>query len=176
MNRLLPFFLFLCFLPFQQACAQVPEARPEVESQQFDKRLSQLLSFSVPVMGVDELEKQKGEVILFDTRELEEYEVSHIPGADYLGYGDFSKEKLASLSKDTTIVVYCSVGYRSEKIGEKLQKMGFTKVYNLYGSLFEWANQDHPLEDVKGRKTNLVHTYDKNWSQWVEEGKLVKVW
>ena len=64
-----------------------------------------------------------------------------------------------------------------KKIGEQLQEAGFTKVFNLYGSLFEWANQDYPLENAEGTVTHKVHTYNKKWSQWVDDdGKIVKVW
>ena len=169
-------FLFLFLLSLQWSCAQKPAVRPAVESVDFDQRLTQLLSFSVPVMGVEELTKKKGEVLILDAREEEEYQVSHIPGSRFLGYKNFSEELLADVPKDTAIVLYCSVGYRSEKIGEQLQKLGFTNVHNLYGSIFEWANQGHPLENKNGEPTKEVHTYNRNWSKWVEEGDLIKVW
>lgn len=169
-------FILLLFLGGQIACAQPPEERPKIENATFDNRLSHLLSFTVPVMGVDELEKGKDEMVLLDAREKEEYEVSHIPGAWFLGYKKFSPEQMKDIAKDTFIVLYCSVGYRSEKIGEKLQKMGYTNVHNLYGSIFEWANQDYPLEDKDGNPTKKVHTYNRTWSKWVEDGELIKVW
>ncbi len=160
------------------ACAQVqaPNLRPEIEQADFDKRLTELLSFTVPLMGVQELEEKKEEVLILDVRELEEYEVSHIPGAAHLGYKKFSKKMLKAMPKDTAIVLYCSVGYRSEKMGERLQKMGFTNVHNLYGSIFEWANQDLPLENKAEEATKEVHTYNRKWSQWVSEEEVIKVW
>ena len=48
-------------------------------------------------------------------------------------------------SKSDTIVLYCSIGYRSEKIGEKLVEMGYGHVFNLYGGIFEWVNRDLPV-------------------------------
>lgn len=169
-------FLLLFFLGFQMACAQPPAVRPEVERADFDQRLTQLLSFTVPVMGVDELQERQSEVVVLDAREREEYEVSHIPGARFLGYNKFKPKQLKDIPKDSPIVLYCSVGYRSEKIGERLQKMGYTNVHNLYGSIFEWANQDYPLEDANGEATKKIHTYNQKWSQWVEDGELIKVW
>lgn len=158
-------------------CTQVPVDRPVVESPKFDKRLTQLLSFTVPTMGVQELKEKQNQVLLLDAREQEEYDVSHIPGAEFVGYKNFSADQLRGVPKDTTIVLYCSVGFRSEKIGEQLQKLGYTNVHNLYGSIFEWANQDHPLQDKDGVVTSKVHTYNKAWSKWVEEdGTLIKVW
>jgi len=93
-----------------------------------------------------------------------------------MGYDDYDGDLLNEVPKDTPIVVYCSIGYRSEKIGEKIQKLGFTKVYNLYGSIFEWVNQDNPVVDSNNKPTDKVHTYNKKWSKWVQDGKAVKVW
>lgn len=159
------------------ACSQqVPTNRPHLQNEDFDKKVESLLHFSVPVIGVEELNNIQNEVHIFDTREKEEYELSHIPGAAYAGYKDFVPEVLQAVPKNDTIVLYCSVGYRSEKIGEKLMKLGYSKVYNLYGSLFEWANQDYPLVDKDGQPTKKIHTYNRNWSKWVEEGKAEKIW
>ncbi len=170
--------MFYLFIGIQMACAQVeaPALRPVVEQADFDKRLTQLLSFTVPLIGVKELEEKKEEVLLLDVRELEEYQVSHIPGAQHLGYKKFSKKLLKEIPKDTTIVLYCSVGYRSEKMGERLHKMGFTNVQNLYGSIFEWANQELPLSNEAEKETKEVHTYNRTWSKWVSEEEVIKVW
>lgn len=175
MKYLLSFFTFFQMIFF--ACGQeVPANRPLLQNNDFDKKVSSLLSFSVPLIGVEELNNIQSEVHIFDAREEEEYKVSHIPGATFLGYNDFDPQVLQSVSKNDTVVVYCSVGYRSEKIGEKLKKLGYTQVYNLYGSLFEWANHNYPLVDKNGKPTKKIHTYNRNWSKWVEEGKAEKVW
>jgi len=140
-------------------------------NQAFDEMLKNLLSFSVPHITVDELKEMDG-VCLLDARELEEYEVSHIEGAQYIGYNDFNKKTLENIPKEQTVVIYCSVGYRSEKISEKLQRMGYTNVYNLYGSIFEWVNQGNAVVDKNGT-TTLVHTYNKRWSKWLKNGQAV---
>jgi len=137
----------------------------------FDEMLENLLSFSVPYITVDELKEMDG-VCLLDARELEEYKVSHIEGAQYIGYNDFSKKALENIPKEQTVVIYCSVGYRSEKIGEKLQRMGYIEVYNLYGSIFEWVNEGYPVVDENGTTTR-VHTYNKRWSKWLQNGQAV---
>ena len=119
--------------------AAVAQAMPD----NFDKMLKELLSFSVPTVTCEQakiLQKDKNALFL-DARELPEYRVSHLPSARHIGYDDFKPALLADIPKNTPIVLYCSVGYRSEKIGEKLQKMGYTKVYNLYGSIFQWVNE-----------------------------------
>ena len=170
-------FLTLIFLFFSVSCiAQNPNTTPPVGNVNFDKKISSLISFSVPVMGVDELKEMKEDVVLLDAREKKEFEVSHIEGAKCVGYKKFDESQLEGVDKDEHIVVYCSVGYRSEKIGEKLKKMGYKNVYNLYGSIFEWVNDGNEVVDKNNTPTKEVHTYNKKWSKWVEEGKVKKVW
>lgn len=173
------FFLFGILLT-APACAQVvvPTELPAIENKAFNNRLQELLSFSVPLMGVKELaEANREKYVILDARELEEYEISHIPGAKYFGYDNPNWEELNTIDKDQPIVLYCSVGYRSEKIGEKFKAQGYTEVYNLYGSIFEWANSGQPLETAEGKETKQVHTYNKRWSKWVQKNKdLEKIW
>ncbi|MCB0558078.1 MAG: rhodanese-like domain-containing protein [Phaeodactylibacter sp.] len=169
-------FLLGTFFVMEPACSQPPASRPPVKNDKFDEELTRLLSFSVPTIGVQELRNIQNEVYIFDAREEEEYRVSHIEGARYLGYKKFDEQKLADVPEDARIVLYCSVGYRSEKIGERLQKMGFTDVNNLYGSIFEWVNQGYPVVGADGATTPKVHTYNSKWSQWVDNDKAEKVW
>ena len=118
-------------------------------------------------MSVEELKSNTQKLLIFDARERDEFEVSHIPGAEFVGYNHFDIQTYSKLSKDTPIVVYCSIGYRSEKIGERLKAKGFTKVYNLYGSIFEWANRAYPLVNTAGQPVRRIHGYNTSWSQWV---------
>lgn len=138
----------------------------------FDEMLDDLLTQSVPYITVEEL-KQLDDVVLLDARPEKEFTVSHLEGASCVGFESFNKEKVAHLSREDTIVVYCSVGYRSEKIGERLQELGFKNVYNLYGSIFEWVNQGNTVVNEFG-ETEEVHTYNEEWSQWLRRGN--KTW
>ena len=150
--------------------------KPSTGNAAFDAELNGLLCYSIPLVTAEELKAQLGAVKLFDTRELNEYLVSHLPGAVYAGFNQFDKSIFEKIEKDDHIVLYCSVGYRSEKIGEKLQKMGFTNVSNLYGSIFEWVNKGYPVENFTHNNTKEVHTYNEKWSQWVTNPAVKKVW
>ena len=164
------------FLFFAVSChAQQPANRAHSQNPKFDKTIANWLSFTVQTVSPDDVKKMS-DVILLDARERAEYDVSHIPNAIFVGYNDFEKKALANVPQNKPIVVYCSIGYRSEKIGEKLQKMGYTKVYNLYGSIFEWVNEDNQVVDNKGNTTKKIHTYNKSWSKWVDDRKAEKVW
>ena len=146
------------------------------EDQDFNRKVNKMLNYSVEVVSVDKVYECLSNYYLLDARELEEYIVSHIPGAIHFGYKDPKWEDLDSIDRQKEILVYCSIGYRSEKIGEKLKKRGFTKVQNIYGSIFEWANRGYPLEDPRGNQTKEVHTYNKNWSKWLLNPDYQKIW
>jgi rhodanese-related sulfurtransferase len=103
-----------------------------------------------------------GPVILVDAREKEEFQVSHIPGARHIPYNENPLNSLMNLNQDSLIVVYCSVGYRSSILAKKLQGLGFTRVYNLEGSIFKWANEERPL--VQNRNmVQKVHPHSPYW-------------
>lgn len=136
--------------------------------------LDSLYKHSVPLISVEELKSMDHHnLYILDSRESKEYEVSHLKNARNVGYFWFDMRNVYDIPKDANIVVYCSVGYRSEKIAEKLIKYGFKNVFNLYGSIFEWVNEGNPVYKSSGVQTSEVHTYDKNWSKWVERGTKV---
>ena len=167
---------FILFGLSQIACTQIPEDRPHCADSVFDEKVSTTISFTVPTIGVEELKEIQDEVYIFDTRKKEEYDLSHIEGARYLGYEDFDQQKLEGLPKNSKIVLYCSIGYRSEKIGEKLQDLGYTNVHNLYGSIFDWVNRGNEVIGKDGQATKKIHTYNRNWSRWVLNKEIEKIW
>lgn len=169
------FGLLLCMLglPFcKKGNGQAPNVR--VEDDDFNTKLQSLLSFTVPVITVDSLHSTYDQYIILDAREKNEYDVSHLNGALSIGHTNFDIQSVKHIDKDRPIVVYCSVGYRSEIIGEKLVKAGFSNVQNLYGSIFEWVNQGLPVVDINGQKTTRIHTYNRRWSRWVREDENIK--
>ena len=179
MTRLRKYFwllFFNCFVITSTIVGQESIQAQICVDEKFDRKVRQLISGTVPVISPDGLKEVKTNSVLLDAREIDEYDVSHIKGALHAGYENFLLDPFLSLPRDTTIVLYCSVGYRSEKIGEEFLKAGFTNVYNLYGSIFEWVNQDNQVVDASGIPTNEVHTYNKTWSKWLNGNKAIKIW
>jgi rhodanese-related sulfurtransferase len=148
-------------------------AQRRVKSGSYNTMLQSLLKHTVPEISVDSLSKCKSNVILLDAREPGEYKVSRIQHAIPVGYNEFNIDAVKTISKESAIVVYCSVGYRSEKITEKLKAAGFKNVANLYGGIFEWKNQQHAVVDEQGAVTEKVHAYSKLWGIWLKKGKKV---
>ncbi|HND87659.1 MAG TPA: rhodanese-like domain-containing protein [Saprospiraceae bacterium] len=163
-TALLTILLILCLGYFGQA---------QVQDGAYRLMLKKLLAHSVPELQVQQLAADSSAVLLLDAREPREYAVSHIAGAVHVGYDHFRLSNLPdTMQKQRRIVVYCSVGYRSEKVAEQLRSAGFTDVSNLYGGIFEWVNQGHPVQDRQG-PTQRVHAYDRTWGIWLRKGKKV---
>ena len=142
--------------------------------QNIDDLLKKYNNNSVPYISIEELKMDKENYILLDTRKKEEYNVSHIPGAIWVG------ERLNTilldslqLKKTQPIVVYCSVGVRSETYGNQMKNNGFTQIKNLYGSIFAWKNAGFAVIDLDGKETEKVHVYSKIWGKYLKNGLKV---
>ena len=139
-----------------------------------DELLNLYNTRSIPYISVEETRmlQLKGEVVILDTREKDEYDVSHITGAQLVGFDTFSAKEISEKikHKDTPLLVYCSLGIRSEEIGEQLKKAGFTNVRNVYGGIFEWKNKQFPVVNKSERETDTVHTFSKAWGKWLTKG------
>ncbi|GAB3199773.1 rhodanese-related sulfurtransferase [Pontibacter aydingkolensis] len=147
----------------------------QIKNSAYHTVLKGLYNNTVPVITPARLHQKLGSqnnVVLLDTRSKSEYEVSHLKGALLVDYDSFVMEQVRHLPKTTLLVVYCSVGYRSEKIGEKLKKEGYTNVYNLYGGIFEWVNNGFAVYNAKG-STQRVHAYSTAWGIWLTKGEKV---
>ena len=142
------------------------------QTEKFDGALTLFYKNTVPIIKTEELiqKMQYQQPLLLDTRTRSEFSVSHLPGAQFIQYDYFKFSDVAHIPKNKEIIVYCSVGYRSERIGEKLLDIGYTKVYNLYGGIFDWKNQSQIVVNDLNLPTDSVHTYSKAWSIWLREG------
>lgn len=128
-----------------------------------------LIDETVKTLTVYQARRMPNKIYL-DAREKAEYNVSHIKSARWVGYEDFKKARVSGIPENATLIVYCSVGYRSEKIGEKLKALGFTDVYNLYGGIFDWVNKGYKVVNLRGRVTDKIHPYSADWGIWLKKG------
>jgi rhodanese-related sulfurtransferase len=111
--------------------------------------------------------------VLFDVRQPEEYQLSRIGNAIQID-PDLSATDFANLHSQTVsgkkIVFYCSVGYRSSQLLQRVEEValaaGAASLANLRGGIFRWYNQDLPIE-ASGDSVQ-VHPYNRQW------GKLLK--
>lgn len=112
---------------------------------------------------------------LLDARELKEFEVSHIKNAIHVGYNKFDLATTTKKipNKNAFIVVYCTLGVRSEDIAEKLKAAGYTNVFNLFGGIVDWKNKGNIVIDTEGKETQRVHVSSKYWGKWLKKGRKV---
>ncbi|GAA3997552.1 hypothetical protein GCM10022408_05340 [Hymenobacter fastidiosus] len=163
----------LCLLA-GPACSQEKPAGPG-PSPAYAQLLRSLYRETVPTIQPAELaalRTKPNPVILLDTRTPAEYKVSHLRGARFVDFDAYEQAAFRDLPHDRPVVVYCSVGYRSERVGERLNALGFTNVRNLYGGLFEWVNEGRPVYNARGR-TNNIHPYSALWGPWLTRGTKV---
>lgn len=143
------------------------------------KKLSKLLkqhnSESIPYISTETLNTTTEKIILLDSREPKEYQISHLQNAICVGYDFFNIDSIQTKlpDKNAKIVVYCSLGIRSEDIAEKLKKAGYINIFNLYGGIFEWKNNDLKVFDSEENETENVHTFNEDWSKWLKKGHKV---
>ncbi len=160
-------FLIITVLYF--ACSPTVFAQNKM-----DRILKRFNNESVPYIKIDAVNAMK-HVVLLDAREKEEYDVSHLQNAIWVGAKTFELDSVVPKieDKNTDIIVYCSIGVRSENIGEKLMDAGYTNVKNLYGGIFEWKNEGYPVYGPEGNETEKVHAFSKHWGKLLKKGEKV---
>jgi len=118
---------------------------------------------------------EKRDLIIIDTRNKDEYLVSRLENAKHFHFKESDQELQKFItenadSKPTDVVCYCSLGYRSSILADKINKLELSniKAYNLEGSIFKWANENRPLQG-----SQAVHPFSYlwgilglNWSKW----------
>lgn len=161
-------YLFIIFFLFANSISA------QIKNPEFKLMLDSIYELTVPLISVADLIKMdKQNMYILDTREEVEYDVSHLKNARHVGYIWFDMRKIYDIPMNANVVLYCTVGSRSEKIAGKLLAAGYKNVYNLYGGIFEWINERNPVYKRNGVQTSEIHTYDKALSRWVDRGSKV---
>jgi len=81
---------------------------------------------------------------LVDVRERSEYALGHIPGAQHIPYQEL-EQRIGEVSRDGTLVVYCTSGVRSSLATSILERHGITAA-NVRGGFSAWRNAGLPIE------------------------------
>ncbi|MEL6440875.1 MAG: rhodanese-like domain-containing protein [Cyanobacteria bacterium J06621_8] len=121
----------------------------------------------ITVKDLQQLQQQGQELILIDVRSPGERAVSYIPGA--ISTKEF--ESNLEQYRQTTIIAYCTIGYRSGKYAQEMQQQG-VKILNLEGSLLAWSHVQGQLINAQGA-TNQVHVFAPKWQLIAENYEAV---
>ncbi len=102
---------------------------------------------------------REGRLVPVDVRTPAERAVSTLPGAvteeAYLADpGRFAGK---------TVVVYCTIGYRSGRFAAAMAKKGLT-IPNIAGGILGWLHAGGDLVDASGQPTTTVHVSGPTWN------------
>ncbi|MFW6278065.1 MAG: rhodanese-like domain-containing protein [Halorhodospira sp.] len=87
-----------------------------------------------------------------DMRPRKEYDSGHLPGAFSLPEAEFDQliDKLRKeATDDPPLIVYDEHGPQAARLGRKLRKAGFSRVYRLKHGLRAWQGGGYPMEQGK---------------------------
>ena len=152
--------------------AQAPQERSVAEERWAETlRLVRETFPDVPQLSTErlaELLAEGADVVLLDVRSKEENATSHLQGAVRATSVRTARNALEEHGGEPTVVVYCSVGYRSSRLAQQLKAQGIENVFNLEGSLFKWANEDRPVYR-DSEQVRSVHPFDDDWGSLLQE-------
>jgi rhodanese-related sulfurtransferase len=139
-----------------------PPAWPQLKAD-IRRRFPTVPQITVPALREWLRDSSRIKPLLLDVRPLEEFNDGHLPQAWRAGSVDEALTLLRKRPKDTTAVLYCSVGWRSAEMAQALMQRGVEAIQNLEGSIFEWANDGLPLQTPGSVPTHQVHPYNRKW-------------
>jgi len=104
----------------------------------------------VPELSIEEVKAklERGESFrLIDVREGEEFARGHLPGAESVCKGILERDiEEKAPDAETPVVLYCGGGFRSALAGDNLQRMGYKKVWSMWGGWRAWSEAGFPAE------------------------------
>ena len=86
-----------------------------------------------------------GSVTLIDVRAASEWDAGHIAGARHVPLGRL-RPMLATLPRDTNLVLQCQAGSRSAIAASLARQQGMAQVANLRGGIVAWQDRQLPVE------------------------------
>ncbi len=138
----------LCFL-----CLASRAAAPESRTNTFSNGNAYAAPFAEDISPSDAaslIEGQRGnpDLVILDVRTAEEFSTGFIEGAENIDYSrDDFEERLESLDKNRTYLVYCRSGGRSRRALELMRERGFYRIYNLAGGISDWRDENLPVTE-----------------------------
>jgi len=90
-------------------------------------------------------ELQRGDVLLLDCRQPEEYATAKIAGATLIPMGELPG-RLAELEehRQGRVIVHCHHGGRSLRVAHWLREQGFPQAQSMAGGIDQWSQEIDP--------------------------------
>lgn len=102
------------------------------------------------------LKMNRDNPVLIDVRAQGEYEEGHIVGAHHVPLDHFNADHSDWKKwQESTVIVYCGTGMRSNTALQRMKKLGFKQAFHLKGGISSWTEAGLPVE--KGRISHHKH-------------------
>jgi hydroxyacylglutathione hydrolase len=102
---------------------------------------------SLPLLSVHQLRSMLNrgeELLVLDARSQDEWNSGHIEGAIHIYVGDI-EQRLSEVPRNRPVAVICTVGHRAGLGASILLRAGYTRVYNVLGSVKAWVAAGFPI-------------------------------
>jgi len=146
MKILKPLFLTSLFLLAFNSCKEVVDKSTNTLKPTKVAKVVTVFAKNVNVASFKNLVDSKAG-LLVDVRTPQEYGSGHIAGAiniDWKNKAEFNA-KIAAISKDKTVLIYCHSGHRSGLATKFLKEQGYSKIYNLETGIMGWKGANLPV-------------------------------
>ncbi len=135
----LRFFTLLLFVFGLFACSEPPYTNLD------NKELQTLLSEGVPIFDVRRPDEWRQTGVIKDSQLL-----TFVDGRGRV-IEDFMPRLTQAVGKDDPVILICRTGNRTSQLARHLvEKMGYTKVYNVKDGITKWAREGLPVSRVGG--------------------------
>ena len=144
-NRVLYVLIFLSFVLLTGCVNEKEEPNVEfLQEEEFSKSViidvkgnEIVVDYQVITMReAMEIFEKKGDYLILDVREKEEFDSGHIPGAICIPHEQITEQALNMIpDKNTVIYVYCRSGRRSKIAAQALADAGYVNVTEIGGIL-----------------------------------------
>lgn len=94
----------------------------------------------------------RGEAVLLDVREPDEWAAGHAPQAEHL---PLAQVRLDRVPYAETVIIVCRSGRRSGQAADLLATAGVS-VHNLAGGMIAWAEADLPVVTEGGGRGEIA--------------------
>ena len=125
---------------------------PEKINQQKHARLIEKIK-SIDVATLKSWIENQKDFILLDVREPDEINAVKIIAENSMeiprGVIEFNFPRLVS-SKETTVVIYCSHGWRSAAVADVINQYGYKNIYNLKDGIYAWIKAGYRVDNFYG--------------------------
>jgi len=121
-------------------CGESPQITSPIDYEEFCRGAVAANDAVISPAELSQRLRTDRDIALIDVREPFEYEIAHIANSKLIPMGEIA-ERQSEIPRNSTAVVMCKTGVRSERVIEFLREQGFGNLLNLQGGIDAWREQ-----------------------------------